>query len=82
MANPVISPEEFIAEVNKRLPNHHAYKPGMRVFLVPIGADGKRAAGYDWEPKDLDTIGAVAAVADHVRSDFVVDPDISRVPHN
>lgn len=78
MAKPVISPEEFIAEVNKRLPDHAAYSNGLHVFLVPRGATGAAATGYDWEPKDLDSTTAVAAVADHIDSEYDVDPFISR----
>ncbi|WP_175920340.1 hypothetical protein [Burkholderia pyrrocinia] len=81
MAKPVISPEEFIAEVNKRLPKHAEFKSGMRVFLVPNGADGKSASGYGFEPRDRVTTGVVAAVADQVASEFVVDPTISRDAH-
>ncbi|MFM0163916.1 hypothetical protein PQR39_26315 [Paraburkholderia sediminicola] len=78
MAKPVISPEEFIAEVNKRLPDHGTFKNGLHVFLVPRRATGATARGYDWEPKDLDSTTAVAAVADHVDSAYDVDPFISR----
>ncbi|HEX7907319.1 MAG TPA: hypothetical protein VF534_04405 [Paraburkholderia sp.] len=82
MATQVISPEEFIAEVNRRLLNHFAYETGMRVFLVPIGASGKTAHGYDWEPKDdTATIGVVAEVTNQVDSEFDVDPHISRPAH-
>lgn len=31
----VISPEEFIAEVNKRMPDIGGYEPGMHVSLYP-----------------------------------------------
>jgi hypothetical protein len=82
MAKQVISPEEFIAEINTRLPDHHAYEAGMHVFLVPIGATGRSASGYDWEPKDLVTIGVIASIVSRVESEYVVDPHISRIAHN
>jgi hypothetical protein len=68
MARPVISPEAFIAEVNKRLPGHHAYKPGMRVFLVPKGATSATAAGYDFEPGEAK--GVVANIVDQVLKEY------------
>ncbi|WP_174934821.1 hypothetical protein [Burkholderia lata] len=80
MAKPVISPEEFIEEVNRRLPEHHKYAQGMRVFLVPRGAIGRTADGYDFEPDNLATTGVVQEVADRVRSEFEVDPSIARPP--
>lgn len=82
MAKPVLSPEEFIAEVNRRLPNHPAYTQNMHAFLVPPGADGKTASGYDWEPDGLATTGVVAAIAAQVEAEFDVNPQISRAPHS
>lgn len=82
MAKQVLSPEEFVAEINKRLPSHHGYKEGLHVFLVPLGASGATATGYDWEPSDRDTIAAVAAAGDHVASQYDVDPFISRAAHS
>ncbi|EON13109.1 hypothetical protein [Pandoraea sp. SD6-2] len=79
MAKPVLSPEQFINEVNRRLPNMFGYKPGMKAFLVPDGADGAHATGYDCEPDDLATIGAVKAASDAVLREFDVNPYISRV---
>jgi hypothetical protein len=82
MAKQVISPEEFIAEVNKRLPGHPSYRRNMRAFLVPRGADGKMATGYDWEPDGLATTGVVATIAAQVEVEFDVKPHISRAPHS
>jgi len=82
MAKRVISPEEFIAEVNNRLPSHGGYAPGMHAFLVPRGADGKTASGYDWEPDGLATTGVVATIAAQVEAEFDVNPYISRAPHS
>jgi hypothetical protein len=81
MAQQVISPEEFIAEVNRRLPSHPAYTRGMHAFLVPLGADGKTATGYDWDPDGLATTGVVATVAAQVEKEFEINPYISRAPH-
>ncbi|WP_186143803.1 hypothetical protein [Burkholderia gladioli] len=79
MAKTAISPEQFVAEVNKRLPNHHAYQRGWRVFLYPEGT-GTVATGYGIEPRDA--AGHIVQVVDHVRSLFAVVPDIGRNPHD
>jgi hypothetical protein len=77
MAKPVISPEEFIAEMNKRIKGHGAYEDGMRVFLVPEGANGKTASGYGFEgPGPIQMV--VGAAHAHVESLYVTDPYISR----
>jgi hypothetical protein len=71
MAKHILSPEEFIEEVNRQLPDHFAYKAGMRVFLVPPDANGETSSGYDWEPKgDPAATRAVADVANLVRHTF------------
>jgi hypothetical protein len=82
MAKPVISPEEFIAELNRRLPTHASFAQGMHAFLVPIGGDGKRATGYDWEPDGLATTGVVATMAALVEAESDINPYISRAPHS
>lgn len=64
MAKQVISPEHFIAEVNKRLPNHPAYKSNWCVFLHPEGSKGTTAGGYGIEPRE--DIGYINEVVDHV----------------
>ncbi len=76
MVKLVISPKPFVGEVNRRLPDHFAYEPGLRVFLVPVGAAGARASGYDWEPKTPAAPGVIADVANAVESEFEVDPRI------
>lgn len=82
MTKPVISPEEFVAEVNRRLSSQHSYKTGMQVFLVPRGSNGRTASGYDWEPKDMVTTGVVADFAAKLEAEFEVNPHISRVPRD
>jgi hypothetical protein len=62
MAKSVICPEEFIAEVNKRLPDHHAYKPGMRVFLVRNGATSATTTGYDSNPKKQGVLWPISSI--------------------
>ncbi|MDN4573717.1 hypothetical protein DBB29_09025 [Pandoraea cepalis] len=79
MAKSVLSPEQFIDEVNRRLPGMYGYKPGMRAFLVPEGATGATATGYDFTPSDdLGTVGAGKAASDSVLREYDVNPYISR----
>jgi hypothetical protein len=80
MATQIISPEEFIAEVNKRLPNHHAYKPTWRVYLYPEGASGTTASGYEIEPSG--DIGHIRQVIDQVLSQYAVNPHIAHAAHS
>ena len=77
MAKQVISPEEFIVEVNKRLPEHHAYKPGWRIFFYPEGSDATTAKGFDVKPRR--DIGHITQVITLVLSQYTVSPLISRV---
>ncbi|MDW3682985.1 hypothetical protein RA280_14755 [Cupriavidus sp. CV2] len=82
MAKPVISVDEFIAEMNNRLRRQFGYKDEWRIFLVPEGASASTASGYDWEPKTLDVTAAVAAVGEQVGAEFDVDPNIDPVAHH
>ena len=78
MSKPVISPEEFIAEVNKRLPNIGGYEPGMHVSLYPEGSTGATASGYSLEPDTIETRAIVGTAISKVLSEFDVDPNLSR----
>lgn len=82
MAREVISPERYVEELNKRLPGCLGYREGLRVFLVPEGANGNTATGYDWTFRDsLDAIAAVSAAAALVDKEFAVNPHISETDH-
>ncbi|MCO8321916.1 hypothetical protein ABEG10_08380 [Burkholderia cenocepacia] len=80
MSKPAISREQFIVEVNQRLPNHHAYRVGWRVFLFPEGADPGAVTGWSIEPRSA--IGHIRQVTDHVFSLFAIDPPFPRDPHD
>ncbi|WP_157380707.1 hypothetical protein [Burkholderia ubonensis] len=83
MARKVISPERYIEELNRRLPGCLGYREGLRVFLVPEGADSKTATGYDWTFRDsLDAAAAVSAAAALVDNEFAVNPNISPADHS
>jgi hypothetical protein len=78
MSKPMISPEEFIAEVNKRLPNIGGYETGMRVSLYPEGSNGATASGYSLEPDTIESRAVVGNAISRVLFEFDIDPHLSR----
>ncbi|WP_334004238.1 hypothetical protein [Burkholderia cepacia] len=80
VARPVISREDFIDEVNRRMRNHHAYQDGWRVFLYPEGAHPDAVQGWSIEPRSA--AGHIRRVSDHVFSNFAVEPPLRREPHD
>jgi hypothetical protein len=74
----MISPEEFIAEVNKRLPSVGGYETGMRVSLYPEGSNGVTASGYSLEPDTIEARAVVGTAISQVLFEFDVNPHISR----
>lgn len=75
MAKPILTPQQFVDEVNSRLPGHAMYQPGMRVFLVPVGSD--QPTGTDFEGPGP-AQGVTADVENHVRSEYDVVPALRR----
>ncbi|MEM5341299.1 hypothetical protein [Paraburkholderia azotifigens] len=78
MSKPMISPEEFIAEVNKRLPNIGGYATGMSVSLYPEGSNGATASGYSLETDTIEARAVVGTAVAQVLLEFDIDPHISR----
>ncbi|OUL80706.1 hypothetical protein [Paraburkholderia hospita] len=78
MSKLIISPEEFIAEVNKQLPNIGGYESGMLVSLYPEGSNGASASGYSLEPDTIETRAVVGTAVSQVLFEFDVDPNLSR----
>lgn len=77
MTTTVISPEQFIVEINKLLPKQQGYRDGLEVFLVPLGANGQTATGYDFTHKDdLGCVGAVAAAKHELDKTYVSIPPL------
>lgn len=72
MHKQIVSPDEFIAEMNRRLPRQYGYKPGLHVFLSPKGSTSATATGYNFEPHDLDCVTAVSLVAGQMEKEFIV----------
>ncbi|AIO68900.1 hypothetical protein [Burkholderia oklahomensis] len=73
---PVISAKQFIELVNLRLPSHHAFKAGMHVFLVRPAFVNADPIEFDFSPRTGRTSGVVNYVADHVKSEFMVEPEL------
>ncbi|KCB24881.1 hypothetical protein [Bordetella hinzii] len=66
-----LTPEQFVAEMNHRLPQKFGYKPGLRVFLYPEGATAETARGVDWTFRDeLNSVVAVKAAHDDVAAQY------------
>ncbi|ANN78934.1 hypothetical protein [Bordetella flabilis] len=72
MAKPVITPQQFIAEANKRLPAN------VQLFLTPRGATIETATGYDWTNRDsLNAVTAVKLVVDQLAEQYEVHPALT-----
>lgn len=71
MAKPSLTPEQFVDEVNRRLPEHPLYQPGMRVFLYPRGSTGQTANGVDFEGPGS-ARGVTADIENQVRNEYEI----------
>ncbi|CAD6561278.1 hypothetical protein ACFQ3P_37880 [Paraburkholderia sabiae] len=78
MSKLMIPPEEFIAAVNKRLPNIGGYETGMRVSLYPEGNNGATASGYSLEPDTIEARAVVGTAVSQVLFEFDIDQHLSR----
>jgi hypothetical protein len=70
-AKPKLTPEQFVDEVNRRLPSHSQYRPGMRIFLYPPGSNGGTASGLDFDGPDA-ARGVTADIENQVMQEFDV----------
>ena len=69
MPKPKLTPEQHIAEMNRRLQQHDWYIDGMKFLPYPPGAKGNALAGYSITgPYEL--TGIYAQVAHEVNEDF------------
>ena len=48
----LVTPYEYVRELNKRLAMHPDFRTGMRFLLSPEGT-GNDVSGIDWEPKNI-----------------------------
>ncbi|WP_035996239.1 hypothetical protein [Paraburkholderia caribensis] len=79
MEKPIITPEEFVDEINRRLPDHDCYTQGLQMFLIPRGAMADEAIGIDWEPRNArNGVIAVSEVHREVASEFSVSKHLGR----
>ncbi|MBY4733954.1 hypothetical protein K6V90_25780 [Cupriavidus pauculus] len=72
MAKTKISVENFVDEVNRRLPAQYGYRPEWRFFLVPEGAGAAEAIGYSWEPRTIELTAAMSAIGKQMEDEFEV----------
>jgi hypothetical protein len=73
MQKPVISPEEFVNEVNRRLPEHDCYTAGLQMFLLPRNGRAEDAIGIDWEPRAArNAVIAISETHRQVSAEFTV----------
>lgn len=69
MNKPRLTPEQYIAEMNRRLKEHDAYREGMAFVPYPEGATGSNLSGYSFTgPFGL--TGIYALIAHQVANDF------------
>ena len=64
-----LTAERYLEELNRRLRNHHDYRPGMRFVMADPG--GSPAAGYTWEP-DPTAMHPFSQVAHEVMAEYWV----------
>jgi len=63
---PIVSKAGFIAELNRRLLLHPAYRPGMTFTHYPAEGSVENATGYDWVPRIPGNPQPFAAIAHEV----------------
>ena len=66
-----VSAERYIEELNRKLQNHHDFRPGMRFVIVPAVDGGSAPAGYSWEP-DPTAMHPFQQVAQEVMAQYCV----------
>ncbi|WP_322047247.1 hypothetical protein [Paraburkholderia sp. J67] len=79
MRKPVLTPEEFVDEINRRLPEHDCYTAGLQMFLLPRNGRGEDAIGIDWEPRTArNGVIAISEIHREVSAEFVVSKYLGR----
>lgn len=66
-----VTADRYTEELNRKLQNHHDYRPGMRFVMVPAGASAAEATGYSWEP-DPAAMHPFQQVAQEVMAQYCV----------
>jgi len=82
LARTALSLDAYIAEINRRLPQHADYREGMRVVRDPLGAPSGGSGGYTFEwpkPQDddpqawFDTRNVVEDIELQMREQYVLE---------
>ena len=73
MPKPRLTPEAYIAEMNRQLREHEHFREGMAFYTYPEGARGNAITGYD-VTGPFQLIGVYAQVAKKVADQF--DPEV------
>jgi hypothetical protein len=82
--------DQYIAEINQRLPQHADYREGMRVVRDPLGASIGGRGGYTFEwpkPQDddpqawFDTRNVVEDIEMQMREQYVLEEMVDYVEH-
>ena len=72
MAKPKLTPDQHIAELNRRLRQHEYYRKGMAFVPSPPNSSGRKMSGYTVTgPYGL--MGVYAQVAHQVSDEFDLD---------
>lgn len=69
MAKLTLTPDQQIAEMNRRLQQHQSYRTGMKFLPYPEGSSGRAMSGYTFTgPFEL--TGIYAQIAHSVAQEF------------
>lgn len=69
MNKPMLSPDQYIAEMNRRLTLHEGYREGMAFVPYPEETTGRSMSGYS-VTGPLDLMGIYAQVSHEVARHF------------
>jgi hypothetical protein len=65
--------QQYVDEVNREMALDAAYKPGMRVFLAPVGTNGANASGTNYEGEEPAVRGVWSAAEARVRARYEIE---------
>ena len=69
MNKPMLTPDQHIAEMNRRLRQHEDYREGMAFVPYPEGTTGRSMSGYS-VTGPFDLMGIYAQIAHEVARHF------------
>lgn len=68
MNKPMLTPDQHIAELNRRLRQHPGYREGMAFLPYPEGSTGRSMSGYS-VTGPFDLMGIYSQIAHEVAQD-------------